>query len=241
MYPGGKDGAGVFQRLVNEVPPHDVWVSAFLGDCALLRRKRPAAVNVGIDLDSTAVARFAGSEVANGRPGVQLYRCDGIEWLRFAFDLDRVGGPGDRAAVVARFGVPAGRVFVYVDPPYLRETRKNGKRLYRCEMSEADHCRLLAVVRVLPCLVMVSHYACPMYDSALGAWRSFEFRAWTRGGWATEKVWCNYPKPERLHDARWLGGTKREREKFARRRRNLREKLLRLSAVERQSILDGLG
>lgn len=41
-WPGGKDGSGVAQRLINQIPPHDVFVSPFLGDCAILRKKLPA-------------------------------------------------------------------------------------------------------------------------------------------------------------------------------------------------------
>ena len=49
-YPGGKAGAGVYQRIINQIPPHDVYVEPFLGDGALLRRKRPAGRNIGIEL-----------------------------------------------------------------------------------------------------------------------------------------------------------------------------------------------
>jgi DNA adenine methylase len=47
VYYGGKDGAGVAQRLINQIPPHRVFVSAFLGDCAVLRRIRPAELTIG--------------------------------------------------------------------------------------------------------------------------------------------------------------------------------------------------
>lgn len=236
-YPGGKDGSGVFQRLVNQIPPHDVFISAFLGDCSLMRRKLPAAVNVGVDLDGSTLSRFSAASAGRFDGELQLFCCDGIEWLRYAFDLERFNAAGGEAALVARFGVLAGRCFVYADPPYRLESRKGGKRLYRFEMSEEDHCRFLAVANRLPCLVMISHYGCDLYDEALEGWRSFEFQAWTRRGPATEKVWCNFEEPSELHDCRWLGGDKREREKYVRRRRNLMRRLRALPAVERQSIL----
>ena len=50
-YPGGKAGSGVYQTLINQIPPHDVYVSATAGHDAVLRYKRPAARNIAIDLD----------------------------------------------------------------------------------------------------------------------------------------------------------------------------------------------
>ena len=57
-YPGGKDGSGVWQNLINQIPPHDVWVSAFAGDCAVTRHIRPAASSVLIDRDAGVLRRW---------------------------------------------------------------------------------------------------------------------------------------------------------------------------------------
>lgn len=48
-YPGGK--ARLHQWLINRIPPHSVFVSTHLGNCAVMRYKRPAKLNIGIDLD----------------------------------------------------------------------------------------------------------------------------------------------------------------------------------------------
>jgi len=54
-YPGGKAGAGVYQRLINLMPPHTVYIEPFLGHGAVLLGKRPADLNIGLDLDPHAV------------------------------------------------------------------------------------------------------------------------------------------------------------------------------------------
>jgi DNA adenine methylase len=90
-WPGGKDGAGVYQRLINQIPPHDVFISAFLGDCAIMRRKLPAAVSIGIDRDRENIERWTRDRSI---AGLQLYCCCGIEWLRHAFGLYQVGHEG---------------------------------------------------------------------------------------------------------------------------------------------------
>lgn len=247
-YTGGKDGPGVWQRIVNELPAHDVFISAFLGDCAVLRRKRPGSQNFGVDRDAAAVASFGGRVPAGLVGRLQLYEGCGVDWLWHAFDLGRVypgrnqvgaliPASGSRGCPVARFGVDACRIVVYCDPPYLLSSRRGGGRLYRCEMSEADHARLLTVLKLLPCPCAVSHYPCDMYDEGLAGWRCITYEVMTRRGMATEKLWLNFEKPAELHDPRWLGGDKREREKFRRRRESLRRKLLALSPVERQSLL----
>jgi hypothetical protein len=102
----------------------------------------------------------------------------------------------------------------------------------------ADLVETLIYAAAAGAAVMIVHYPSPLYASALEQWRTWTYRSMTRGGrMATEQVWCSYPVPEALHDPRWLGGNKREREKLTRRRRNLLGKIRRLSTLERQSLL----
>ena len=61
-YPGGKNGAGVYQTLINLMPPHDVYVEPFLGAGAIMRMKRPAKLNIGIDLDSLVISAWAAAQ-----------------------------------------------------------------------------------------------------------------------------------------------------------------------------------
>jgi DNA adenine methylase len=49
-YPGGKSGAGVYQTIINLMPPHTVYIEPFLGGGAVMRLKRPALLNIGVDL-----------------------------------------------------------------------------------------------------------------------------------------------------------------------------------------------
>ena len=52
-YPGGK--ANIYQWLINHIPPHQTFISTHLGNCAVMRFKRPAQLNIGLDLDSEVI------------------------------------------------------------------------------------------------------------------------------------------------------------------------------------------
>lgn len=233
-WPGGKDGAGVAQRLINQIPPHDIFISAFLGDCAIMRRKLPAKVaSIGVDADRANIERWYRSDEKPA--GLSLYCCDGIEWLRHRFDLYAVDRPSPKKAALER-------IFVYIDPPYLLSSRRSKKRMYNFEMTDEQHAELIDVATRLPCNVMVSHYPHQLYAHGLRGWRTFTFKSQTRSGKpATEQVWCNYDEPAELHDARFVGGNKRERERVRRRVRNWVGGLDRMEPAERQAVLDAIG
>jgi len=68
-YPGGKNGAGVYQRIINLMPPHDTYVEPFLGGGAVMRLKRPATLNIGLDLDRALIRAW---RAALDRPSPNL-------------------------------------------------------------------------------------------------------------------------------------------------------------------------
>ena len=86
----------------------------------------------------------------------------------------------------------------YVDPPYLPETRspkaKNGKRfhVYAHELTPEDHGRLLAFVKGLEGMVLLSGYGAPIYDAALADWHRVERATFADGAQPrTEVLWLN--------------------------------------------------
>lgn len=79
----------------------------------------------------------------------------------------------------------------YVDPPYVHDTRKSGKR-YRHEMTDADHERLLSALHGLEGAVIVSGYRHDIYDEALSGWRRIDRKALADGARErTECLWIN--------------------------------------------------
>jgi site-specific DNA-adenine methylase len=213
-YPGGKNGPGVYQNIINQIPPHRVYIEAFLGYGAIMRKKRPAEKSIGIESDKITLDAWDSYAV----PNLDLVHGDAIEWLK------RNSPPPDAV--------------VYLDPPYLMETRTNKNPLYRHEMSDDDHVRLLELIKTLSCYVLISGYYSDMYASALSDWRLITFKAQKRSGEiANEHLWLNYPEPLELHDYQYIGKDFRERDRIKKKRRRLSAKLASLPTLEAQALI----
>jgi len=52
-YPGGK--GGVFHKLINLMPPHEVYIETHLGGGAIMSSKRRTMRNIGIEIDSDVI------------------------------------------------------------------------------------------------------------------------------------------------------------------------------------------
>jgi DNA adenine methylase len=115
-----------------------------------------------------AVARLRGVVVEN-RPALQVCRThDGPETLHF------------------------------LDPPYVHETRSRANRrpdnggVYRHELSNEEHVELLAAIRELEGMVVLSGYPSTLYDEALHDWRRVEREALADGALPrVEVLWIN--------------------------------------------------
>lgn len=83
-YPGGKSGAGIFQRLINLIPRHRILIVPFAGHCGVVRNIRPAEHTIVIDQNPAVCEWWASwSRTKRGR-ALEIHHCDGIEWLRFS-------------------------------------------------------------------------------------------------------------------------------------------------------------
>jgi hypothetical protein len=120
-------------------------------------------------------------------------------------------------------------------------TRSCKRPIYRHEFTTKQHADLLRIIARLPCMVMISGYYSELYAIALSQWRSVHFCAQTRSGRnATEWLWMNFPEPLELHDYRYLGRNFRERERIKRKRNRWKERLLRMTSLERHAVLMAL-
>ena len=104
---------------------------------------------------------------------------------------------------------------IYVDPPYLMETRRSGngrfkKGDYRSDMPHAkDHERLAEALHATPATVLLSGYPSDLYEQLYAGWDFVEVakkssssnsRTSVRTG-RTERIWSNRDLPRGLFSA----------------------------------------
>ena len=180
-YPGGK--GQVFQKLINLMPPHEIYIETHLGGGAIMRNKRRAKRNIGIEIDPNVIELWT----KNNRIDFELIHDDAIHFLKgYQF---------------------TGKELIYCDPPYLRETRKKQRKLYKYEYTQDQHRELLEVLKSLPCMVMISGYESTLYTECLKGWSTRFYTVGCQHGIAIEWIWMNYSPPIELHDYRYLGNT----------------------------------
>ncbi|KRA17966.1 DNA methylase [Lysobacter sp. Root604] len=212
-YPGGKGRS--YPQLINLMPQHTTYVETHLGGGAVMRHKKAARRQIGIEIDPEVVAQWR----AQGWLGFDLVEADALDWLAN--------------------NVLEEEALIYADPPYLPSTRKR-ERVYRFDYVEQDHLALLEALQRQPCRVMISGYASPLYEQTLKSWNRHAFLAKAHDGLREEIVWFNFEPPSHLHDPGHLGRTFREREVISRRRSRLEHRIESLSLPEQHALLDWL-
>jgi len=253
-YPGGKNGAGVYQTIINLMPPHRVYIEPFLGGGAILRLKRPAAVTVGLDLDPAVISQWrsplAGPAAQQHKSAVieagevdclkactGTYDDKGLPWFLFSRECGI-----DFLRRLSRTQ-PGPETLIYCDPPYVLSSRKQGREIYNFEMTDQQHAELIDILKSpgMKARVLLSGYWSTMYGRMLRRWNCAPFQTSTRGGTpATEYVWFNFPAPVELHDYRFLGADYRERERIKRKKTRLVKRLERMPLLERQALLSAI-
>jgi len=127
---------------------------------------------------------------------------------------------------------------VYSDPPYPPHTRRSGRR-YRFDYEERDHVELLALLRRLPCPVILSGYPSELYDERLRDWQTLELHVMNQAGVRTEKLWFNFP-PERLFWAGYAGKNFTDRQRIKRKADSWARRYQAMPRAERLAVLAGL-
>ena len=176
-------------------------IRSFMGFGSNAHSASSVALKTGFRSSANADAyRSTGFRANSNRSGTTPAH----DWAHYpeslAAILDRLVGvvieSRDAREVMAQHDSPA--TLHYVDPPYLPDTRSPANkydlkhRMYRHEMTAADHAELLPFLRGLRGYVVLSGYPSALYDCALGDWRRVEKRAMADGGRArTEVLWIN--------------------------------------------------
>lgn len=213
-YPGRKGGAGTWQQIISQIPKCEIFIDAMCGS-GLVGSKVTGCKVVFNDIDRNIVD--------------QLRYMDGPEvWCENCLDL------------IDHFGYERSQLVYYFDPPYLHETRSYQKDIYRHEWGPIDHEIFLQTVLKMQCPVLISHYPCPLYDTALAAWRKITYQSMTRAGVRTECLYMNFPQPVLLQCPGSIGKNFTDRQRIKRKVKSFVGKLTRYPPQERAAILSSI-
>lgn len=209
-YLGAKGGSGVYQAIINLMPPHETYIEAFRGTATIYSKKAPAQKSILIDKSQTAIDKYSYPEAIN-------LCCCAIEFLE-NFE-------------------PENTTLIYCDPPYMHETRTSNAR-YEFEMSNEDHARLIEALKQLPdnVFVIISGYKNSLYHGLLYDWWSKDFQAMTRGGVRTETVWCNF-EPSDIHYHAFAGENFTDRQRIQRKAARWANNFKKMPKAEQQAVL----
>lgn len=239
-YHGGKSGAGVWQRIISMIPPHEVLVVPFAGHCGVTRRIRPAAHTIIIDRDPDVCEWWHRWQATPSGRAVEIHCADGIDYLRHRCGLTRYRPPGDYYTVSPQTPIASTPTLIFCDPPYVL-TERTG-RIYRHELTDDQHSELAGTVSQIDAAaaaVILCGYWSPIY-SRLRHWRLVPHQVMTRGGLRREMLWLNYAPPLALHDYRFIGSDRRERERIHRRQKTVLASLAKMAPHERAAMLDAI-
>jgi len=222
-YNGGKGASGVHQQIINKMPKHRVYIETHLGGGSILVKKKPAECTIAIEIDTAVIKNFMRYSIADYSGEISFVNENCINFLQtYNFKGDEL---------------------IYLDPPYLFETRRDKKDLYKYEYDTNDHIELLEFINGLECFVMLSGYESKLYSELLDPkkWHKFTFNAMTRAGVRTEALWCNFnPDDYMKHDYSYIGKDFREREAIKRKSQRWINNLSKMPQDERNYILSNI-
>ena len=99
----------------------------------------------------------------------------------------------DALRLIRRYNTP--EALIYLDPPYVRSTRKSG-RLYRCEMTDDQHQEMLEIITHTRAKVVISGYDNDLYARYLSGWNIYQTETHTTSAEVVEEtIWTNYSQP----------------------------------------------
>lgn len=234
-YPGSKGGNGTFQNIINHIPPHDTYLEPFFGSGAIFFNKKLSMLSLVGDTNQDVIKQHIFSDAFN-----EFYDWSNGNPNSFSFmkNSNIVTLLSQDYKETIEMSTDSPNRFIYLDPPYLKSTRKSEANIYTHEWTESDHIDFLDYVNKINCPVMISCYDNFIYELYLDGWNKFTFTSMTRNGPALETIYMNYPKPTELHDYRYVGKNMTDRQRIQRKVNRHIKKLYNLPALERNKLLN---
>jgi DNA adenine methylase len=215
QYTGGKNQYGFYQKIINLIPKHNTYIETHLGSGAIMRFKKLADKNIGIDINKQIIDDFESCK------NIELICGNSLEFLQ---NNDFTGNE-----------------FIYADPPYLVNTRQSKKKLYKYDYTDNQHQELLQILVSIDSNIMISGYNSQLYNRVLQSWNKVTIPIKTRSGKIVDEVlWMNYDTPKILHDYSYVGNNYRERSRIKKKTNRWLKNLIALPEIERNTIISAI-
>ena len=237
-YPGSKLASGLPQFIINHIPCFDVFIEGCAGTAAISR----------ILYDRNKFGKLS-SFLHITNPSFRLYDidpdvCSELNSLLSSVDTVQIFNQSYLSALdFLHNTVSPFTCFVYLDPPYMKSTRRTPGDIYTYDWTHTDHEQFLHNVLKysFDANIMISGYDNSLYTAALSEWYMRSTQVMTRGGIATETIWMNYnPDTIKLATYDFLGTDFTDRQRIKKKINSLKAKLHSLPFHEKNAILSSL-
>jgi len=218
-YPGQKNIPGLIQKIINNIPECSVFYELYAGS---------AEVSKIVSVGSTSKPMIFLNDI---NPDVNTY----FTVLQGAIFSNKDALDLLQSKVLS---LASTDTFIFIDPPYLHTTRPNNTRLYKFEMTQEQHEQMLLAVLELNCNIMVIHPDCELYNKYLCTYRQVKLKIRYNNKTSIEKLYMNYPLPDKLQVKQYTGADCWDRQRIKRKGDRLIEKINKLPGQEKQYILN---
>jgi site-specific DNA-adenine methylase len=236
-YTGGKGGNGVLQFLTNFLKPCHRYVSLFAGLDAVLwhLQKKPNEIWIN-DIDNSVLSQW--KKYFDSQKKLKsntILTCQDYQDVLSQLQEPYYQAENNRGL----------RTTIFIDPPYLMETRNTQQNYYKREMSTSEqHKELIETILAferssLGFDIMITHYPCELYrEFEMAGWTITEFTGRTRQGTRPEWLITNYKQPQELQDYSHIGKDVRERLDIKRKIKRWEQKFKTFTPQIQNAILD---
>lgn len=228
-YPGQKKIYGVYHKIINEIPPFASYYELFAGTAAIYKELKKQKGRIKRD-DNTLYFLNDINKAVTAKLKVDNVNSFKSNWKALHIITEHILPEHTNSE----------RTFVFIDPPYLHSTRPTNTKLYKNEMTDSDHKKLLMAVLQLECNCMIIHPKCVLYDRILKNWRKVEVKIRYNRKTSIECLYMNYKKPNALQSDDLLGDDCWDRQRIKRKAKRMVEKFVKLPVLERKFIMKRL-
>jgi len=247
-YFGSKGGSGVYQNIISHIPRCKILFIPFLGHCAITRKiKRPYKLILN-DKDPDVVEAWKEALLSSGFILNNGVTAD-IQKKQFNLDLIYLFEDEESNSMISLFCGDAikqidhfknfSSICIYADPPYLKQTRRNDRNVYKYYSSVKLHKQLISIIKRMTAKIIISAYQCELYDST--NLNMYTFPAMTHAGLSEEAIYYNFDLDSvKLQDYRYLGKNFKDRERIRLKIARLVNKMNGLPTQERNALIEAI-